>query len=110
MLYPSHYGAGWLGYDDPNEYPGPVVAAALDAGMPRVASGTEVRPWLQAFYYDGSQVLAQIREAEARGAGWILWNYAGNYDRSWLPEAAPEPSAETPSSPSPSVSGDSFSP
>jgi hypothetical protein len=90
MLYPSHYGPGWLGYDDPNDYPGPVVAQALDAGMPRVAEGVEVRPWIQAFYYDGDQVRAQIDAAEARGAGWILWNYTGNYSADMLPRAGDE--------------------
>ncbi len=85
MLYPSHYGPGWLGYNDPNDYPGPVIAQALDAGMPRVAAGVEMRPWIQAFYYNGEQVRAQIDAAEARGAGWILWNYAGNYSADMLP-------------------------
>jgi len=85
MLYPSHYGPGWLGYEDPNDHPGPVVADALDAGMPRVATGVEMRPWIQAFYYDGGQVRAQIDAAEERGAGWILWNYTGNYSADMLP-------------------------
>jgi hypothetical protein len=44
-----------------------------------------MRPWLQAFYYDGSQVKAEITEAESRGTGWILWNAGGNYAESWLP-------------------------
>ncbi|MEX0913322.1 MAG: putative glycoside hydrolase [Demequina sp.] len=85
MLYPSHYGPGWLGFDDPNDHPGPVIANALDVGTPRVAPGVEMRPWIQAFYYDGDQVRAQIEEAEARGAGWILWNYTGNYSADMLP-------------------------
>ncbi len=85
MLYPSHYGPGWLGFDDPNEHPGPVIAQALDAGTPRVAAGVEMRPWIQAFWYNADQVRAQIEEAEARGAGWILWNYGGEFQKEWLP-------------------------
>jgi hypothetical protein len=86
MIYPSHYSDGWLGFPKPNDYPGPVVADALDSGMPRLSGDTLMRPWLQAFYYNGSQVQAEINEAESRGAGWILWNAGGNYAESWLPE------------------------
>jgi hypothetical protein len=85
MIYPSHYADGWLGFPVPNDHPGPVVADALDSGMPRLSGNTLMRPWLQAFYYNGEQVLAQIDEAEARGIGWILWNAAGNYSESSLP-------------------------
>ena len=87
MIYPSHYSNGWLGFPDPNDYPGPVVADALDDGIPRLAPDALMRPWLQAFYYNGSQVLAEIAEAEARGTGWILWNPGGAYADSWLPKA-----------------------
>lgn len=85
MVYPSHYGAGWLGFPDPNEHPGPVVADAIDDGLPRLADSTRMRPWLQAFYYDGAQVQAGIAAAEDRGAGWLLWNASGRYRDSWLP-------------------------
>jgi len=86
MLYPSHYDNGWLGFADPNDHPGPVVADALDDAAPRLtADGAVVRPWLQAFYYVPSQILAEIDEAEARGMGWMLWNAGGNY----APEALP---------------------
>ncbi len=85
MLYPSHYSNGWLGFDDPNDYPGPVVADALDDGLPRFGEITIMRPWLQAFYYTADQVLAQINEAEQRGLGWILWNATGKYRLDWLP-------------------------
>lgn len=90
MIYPSHYSDGWLGFSQPNDHPGPVVADALDDGIPRMASGAQMRPWLQAFYYNGSQVLAEIAEAEQRGTGWILWNAGGNYAESWLPPAEEE--------------------
>lgn len=85
MLYPSHYSPGWLGFADPNDHPGPVVAHALDSASGRIDTDAVVRPWLQGFYYRGDQVLAQIREAEARGAGWIIWNAGGYYQADWLP-------------------------
>ncbi|MEM8922507.1 MAG: putative glycoside hydrolase [Actinomycetota bacterium] len=87
MLYPSHYGPGWLGFADPNEHPGPVIAHALDTGADKVRDGVLVRPWIQGFDYNGAQVQAQITEIEARGAGWIIWNFAGNYRRDWLPSS-----------------------
>ncbi len=90
MIYPSHYSDGWLGFPDPNEHPGPVVGDALDNGMPRLAPGALMRPWLQAFYYNTAQVQTEIEEAEARGVGWILWNASGNYADSWLPEQEAE--------------------
>ena len=93
MVYPSHYSPGWLGFSDPNDHPGPVTADALDDAGPRLADGTLLRPWLQAFYYNGSQVKAGIFEAESRGHGWLLWNAGGNYGESWLPtdDELPEP-------------------
>lgn len=87
MIYPSHYSDGWLGYDEPNDHPGPVTARALDDGSPRVAYPALIRPWLQAFSYTADQVLAGIAAAEERGHGWMLWNSSGEYDRSWLPPA-----------------------
>ena len=44
MIYPSHYGDGWLGFADPNEHNAEVTADALDDGAPRLAEGTLMRP------------------------------------------------------------------
>ncbi|MBT8200244.1 MAG: hypothetical protein KJO36_06990 [Acidimicrobiia bacterium] len=85
MIYPSHYSDGWLGFANPNSHPGPVVAFALDKAIPRWEGTAILRPYLQAFYYNGSQIGAQIAEAEARGLGWLLWNAGGDYAESWLP-------------------------
>lgn len=85
MIYPSHYSDGWLGFSDPNDFPGPVTADALDQGGARLAENTLMRPWLQAFYYNGSQIQAGILEAEKRGYGWLLWNAPGNYSENAIP-------------------------
>ena len=87
MIYPSHYGNGWLGFADPNDYPGEVTAGALDDGMPRVGGGTIVRPWLQAFWWTDAQIREAIDVTESRGLGWMLWNAAGNYDVDALPDS-----------------------
>ncbi len=85
MIYPSHYDNGWLGFSNPNSHPGPVVAFALDKAIPRWEGTAILRPYLQAFYYNGRQIGAEIAEAEARGLGWLLWNAGGDYAESWLP-------------------------
>ncbi len=74
MLYPSHYSRGWFGYDSPVANPGGVVAAALDDGLERVEGDVIIRPWIQDFSYDQSQVRAQIQAANDRDLGWMLWN------------------------------------
>ena len=84
MIYPSHYSAGWLGYDDPNAYPSEVVGQALDAGMPRIQGGM-LRPWLQAFYYDAGQIAEEIERAEHHGLGWLLWNATSAFEAGWFP-------------------------
>ena len=42
--------------------------------MERLPRNVVVRPWLQDFGYDASQVKAQITAAEGFGLGWMLWN------------------------------------
>ncbi|MGH8910878.1 MAG: putative glycoside hydrolase [Acidimicrobiia bacterium] len=78
MLYPSHYGPGWFGYESPNDHPGPVVDQALSDGLRRLSRQVVVRPWLQDFGYDTGQVRAQIDVAESHGLGWMLWNAFSN--------------------------------
>ncbi len=79
MIYPSHYSTGWFGYDNPNDNPAGVVGGALDDGATRLEGPAIVRPWLQDFYYDASQVRAGIDEAESRALGWMLWNALSNF-------------------------------
>jgi hypothetical protein len=78
MLYPSHYDSGWYGFDNPNEYPAEMVDQALSDGMERLTERVVVRPWLQDFGYDASQVRAEITSAESHGLGWMLWNAKSN--------------------------------
>ncbi|CAN5765621.1 putative glycoside hydrolase [soil metagenome] len=78
MIYPSHYSAGWYGFDQPGDHPGPVVEQALTDGLSRLPRQVVVRPWLQDFGYDASQVRAQIEMAESHGLGWMLWNAFSN--------------------------------
>jgi len=78
MLYPSHYGPGWFGYENPNEHPSDVVRLALEDGMDRLTENVVVRPWLQDFGYSTESVRAQIDSAEQFNVGWMLWNAQSN--------------------------------
>jgi hypothetical protein len=94
MIYPSHYSTGWFGFECPNANPGPVVARALDDGLPRISGPAIVRPWIQDFTfgcgdpYGEAEVRSQMDEAEARDLGWILWNASSRFT-----EAALDPDA-----------------
>lgn len=76
MLYPSHYDPDWYGFQDPDDYPGEMIDRALVDGMDRLNNQVVVRPWLQDFGYDATDVRAQITAAENHGLGWMLWNAA----------------------------------
>ena len=80
MLYPSHYSTGWFGFSDPNAHPYEVVSRALADGQERIGDAPAIlRPWIQAFYYSDAQINAEIRAADDRGVGWMLWNAASNF-------------------------------
>lgn len=74
MVYPSHYGDDFFFEGSQNDHPGGVVDLALRDGIERLPRNTVVRPWLQDFGYEASQVRAEIASAEKHGLGWMLWN------------------------------------
>jgi hypothetical protein len=86
MLYPSHFSAGFAGFDQPADHPTFFVAEGCRRFAQLAKGQAVVRPWLQAFPlgvgdFCGGYVLAQIAGAKAAGAnGWCLWNPAGRYD------------------------------
>lgn len=88
MVYPSHYAAGWLGFEDPNAHPYDVTANALSDALPRMAARSHLRPWLQAFWWSNEQIRQSIQAAEDLGVGWILWNIRSNFDAEALPTDA----------------------
>lgn len=85
MVYPSHYGPGWLNLPNPNDHPREVVGEALESGMIRMEGGALMRPWLQAFFWDASEVREAITTAEELNMGWLLWNQLSYYEQDWLP-------------------------
>jgi len=88
MVYPSHYSDGWLGFDDPNDHPYDVTADAITDATPRMAEGSTLRPWLQAFWWSNEQIRSSIQAAEDHDVGWILWNILSNFDAAALPTDA----------------------
>jgi hypothetical protein len=94
MVYPSHYGPGSYGLDDPGSYPYEVVRAALTDARDRsdsVPDAGRTRPWLQDFSLSGAavygapEVRAQIQAAYDAGIHeWILWNASAQYSEAAL--------------------------
>ena len=90
MMYPSHYPAGHLGFANPAEHPGVVIANGMEKGLHYfLNTRAKPRPWLQAFnmgaIYDAAKIRAQIDAAENNGAdGWLLWNASNRYTAAGL--------------------------
>jgi hypothetical protein len=85
MVYPSHFGAGEYGIDDPNASPQQTISMSLRT-FKRALRGTDTRltPWLQDFSlgrtYTLQDVEAQILAARRMKAeGFLLWNAGGVY-------------------------------
>ncbi|QUH01643.1 hypothetical protein HUO13_13195 [Saccharopolyspora erythraea] len=79
MVYPSHWGPGEFGVDDPNTQPYEIVRNSL-AEFAKAVEGTDVQiiPWLQDFSlgasYGPAEVAAQIKAAGDGGMpSFLLW-------------------------------------
>jgi hypothetical protein len=85
MVYPSHYGPGEYGLEDPNAAPGDTVEWSLSHFRRELKrSNANLIPWLQDFSYGRTyhlaDVRAQIESARLMGArGYLLWNPLGVY-------------------------------
>jgi hypothetical protein len=99
MVYPSHYGSRFNGFDEPGNHPeivGMGTKAAVDKLKSAAISSTLIRPWLQASSYKSSAfgpkyIQEEIRSADANGGvGWLMWDPDNNYWAVWsaLPPVA----------------------
>jgi hypothetical protein len=87
MVYPSHYGSGEYGLEEPNAQPGPTVEWSLAdfrRELKRSRSKAMLVPWLQDFSYGRDYGLEEVKEqiaaARLMGArGYLLWNPSGVY-------------------------------
>ncbi|WP_447007851.1 putative glycoside hydrolase [Saccharothrix isguenensis] len=93
MVYPSHWGSGEYGVDNPNAKPYDIVRASV-ADFVRITEGTgaTVIPWLQAFSlghnYGPGEIQAQVvATADAGAPSFLLWNAACAYGSAGLEPA-----------------------
>jgi hypothetical protein len=85
MVYPSHFGDGQYGLQDPSANPGQTVTDAL-LYFETALNGSRARlvPWLQDFSlgrtYTAADVRAQVDAARTLDTrGFLLWNPLGVY-------------------------------
>lgn len=102
MVYPSHYASGFLGFENPAEYPYEVVNYSIKRALQRLSvfkesqeSNAQIRPWLQDFnlgaIYDTQMVRAEMDAVyDASGDdfnGFMLWSASNFYtEGALLPE------------------------
>ncbi len=92
MIYPSHYGKGYFGFDVPDAHPAGTVTHALYDAVKRNAHMENpgiIRPWLQSFTaswirgnisYGPEEVRAQIDAALELGIDeYLIWNAGNRY-------------------------------
>lgn len=99
MVYPSHYGPGYLGYNNPAEYPYEVIYRTMEMGMAQLeGKRARLRPWLQDFTliwvpddqiveYGVTEVQAQIKAVDDvhTDAGWLLYSSDNTYTYAAVP-------------------------
>ncbi len=93
MVYPSHFGTGYIGLKKPAEHPYEVIKYAMEKASERAtlatSSPSKLRPWLQAFslgtVYTPAMVRAQIQATYDVGlTSWMLWHAGSVYDKNYL--------------------------
>ena len=90
MVYPSHFGSGFIGLANPADHPYDVVRYSMDhaAAKALAASSTpdKLRPWLQDFDLGATYTVPMIRDQikatdDAGLNSWLLWNAASVYHK-----------------------------
>ena len=90
MVYPSHYSAGFFGFDNPDAHPYGVVYAAMTSAYKKAESINEdpqkLRPWIQDFTlehrYGEKEVRDQIRAIYDAGLdSYMVWDPRNRYTK-----------------------------
>jgi hypothetical protein len=91
MVYPSHYRAGYQGFDIPGNHPEIVGIGTkrILAQIHKFQKQVVVRPWLQAVEWNSPEygpqyVASEVKHATSAGSkGWLMWNPAQTYTVTW---------------------------
>lgn len=102
MVYPSHYVSGFIGYNNPSQYPYEVIKYSIDSAVKRRSAYdkllnenagenpkklAQIRPWLQDFNM-GADYTADMVKQEIKAlqdsikkdfVGYLLWNPSNFY-------------------------------
>ena len=93
MVYPSHFGKGFIGFPKPAEKPYEIIKYSMDRAIEKASiieiNSGKIRPWLQAFdlgaVYTPALVRAQIQASYDSGlTSWMLWNAGSVYNKDAL--------------------------
>ena len=114
MVYPSHWGTGDFGLENPDTEPYKTIDSYLDKEKEALkdvdSEKVKSRPWLQDFTasylgegryidYNKEQVTAQIQALKDHGIDeFLLWDASGNYNKGvdYNPEKYSNPDAQKP--------------
>ncbi len=81
MIYPSHFSKGFLGFENPERHPYDIITYSCKETLKRVSSKTKIIPMIQAFNYNSSEFLEQVKAVrDCDIPGYVCWNASGNYD------------------------------
>jgi hypothetical protein len=90
MLYPSHFHAGYDGYDNPGSYPYHFINTGVEKAKGLLSDeATVLVPWIQGFNlrspnFGPGYITEQVRGAEKEGVRrFLIWNASNNYDVSF---------------------------
>lgn len=78
MFYPSHFPENFLNLKNPGQYPYEIMKSSL--GEMKKRTSTEIRPWIQGFWYTPEEIDAQLQGVFKNNIqDWTVWNPSGRY-------------------------------
>ena len=69
-----------INFSNPNRNPYGVISAALQDALDRDVQPYKLRPFLQGFWHTDFEVRENIRAAEDKDLGWLIWNVSSSYN------------------------------
>ncbi len=99
MVYPSHFGNGFNGYQNPHNAPYKIVHDSIKRFVEASNGNAEIRPWIQGFplkvnYFGSWFMEEQVNASFDAGANdFVIWSPGNRYGYSW-PSFKLEPKEE----------------